>query len=100
MAVPTKGKRPHLGGRVDNRIFKEPPSGLVKDLSAMGQVQANMDMFIAMLAHKEPVDIEENAQGPVRCRHLVRAGTVELGQVPQHKGQVRQVALRGLKEKS
>ncbi len=51
----------------------------------MGQVEPNLDMRIAMLVRPEPVDIEQDPQGPLNWHQVVLLGTLELGQVPQDK---------------
>ena len=68
------------------------------DLNAMGQVEPNLDVIIAILAQREPVDIEEDPQGPLNWHQAVLLGTIELGQVPQDNGQVGQVVLRPIRE--
>ena len=69
-SLPDLGKLPHVGASYDALILNEPPSGLVEDLSAMGQVEPNLDLIIAMLAQRELVDIEEGPQGPLNCTRL------------------------------
>ena len=43
------GKLPRLGRCRYNRPLNELPHGLVDDLNAMGQVEANLDLLIAIL---------------------------------------------------
>ena len=49
----------------------------------MGQLEPNLDLLMAMLVQREPVDMEEDPQGPLNWHQVVLLGTVELGQVPQ-----------------
>ena len=52
----------------------------------MGQVEPSFDLRIAIQVHMEPVDIEYDLTGPRTWRQAMLLGTVELGQVPQAKG--------------
>ena len=51
----------------------------------MGQVETNLDLFIAMLVQREPVGIADDPQGPLNWHQVVLLGTLELGQVPRDK---------------
>ena len=77
------GNLPHFGGCSYNHLLNEPPVGLVEDHSAMGQVEPNLDLIIAIMVQREPVDIEEDPQGPLTLHKALLLGTEELGQVPQ-----------------
>ncbi|MFM7983713.1 MAG: hypothetical protein ACKPKO_30760, partial [Candidatus Fonsibacter sp.] len=61
---------------------------MVENLCAVGQVETNLDLCIAMLVQRKLVDIEEDPQGPLNSHQIVLMGTVELGRVPMEKGQV------------
>ena len=65
----------------------------MEDLIAMGQVEPNSDLLIAMLVQRELVDIEEDPTGLLIWHQAMILVTVEVGQVPQEKGQVGQVLL-------
>ncbi|MFM7980248.1 MAG: hypothetical protein ACKPKO_13115, partial [Candidatus Fonsibacter sp.] len=68
---------PVLEGVSTTASSMTPPSGLVEDLSAMGQVEANMDLLIAFLVHGELVYIEEDPQAPFTLQNVVLSGNVE-----------------------
>ena len=69
----------------------------MEGLSAMGQVEPNLDLLIAMLVQRELVDIEEEPPGPLNWHQVVLLGKFKLGQVPQEHVQVGQVAIRPLR---
>ena len=53
----------------------------MEDLSAMSQVEPNLDMRIAIFVHRELVDIEEDPPAQLNYHQARFLGTVERGQV-------------------
>ena len=58
----------------------------MEDLSAVGQLEPNLDLIIAIQVHKKHVDIGEDPQCPTNWQHVVRLGAVGRAQVPLGKG--------------
>ena len=50
---------PSLEGVHNNHLPNEPSSGLVADLGAMGQVEPNLDLLIAIQVQRELVGVED-----------------------------------------
>ena len=70
----------------------------MEDLRAVGQVKPSLDLLIAMLVQKEPVDIEKGSQRSTQLAPSCASGRNRAGPCSSRHGQVGQVVLRPLKE--
>ena len=70
----------------------------MEDLSAMGQVEPNLDRLIAMLVQRHLWTLQRIPKRPLNTHQVVRLGTAEVGQAPQANVHVGEVVLRPLRE--